>query len=124
MTKHPIQPLEVDPSGILRFKRNAIVEDLLEHSRSHGFGLNEIVRRRYSTEDMSQLVQLIGYSLSGYGRLSFADDAVVKAAEQMRYGMSEKDARIAALEAELKLIKDNLRTVYAHAFNVSLNDLK
>lgn len=31
MKKHPIQPLEKDDDGVVRFKENAIVKHLLDH---------------------------------------------------------------------------------------------
>jgi hypothetical protein len=61
MPDHPIQP-KVLKDGIVRFKRNAIVEHLLN---VHGH--NQIaaqVGRRFSREDYDQLLQLIGYSVS------------------------------------------------------------
>lgn len=70
--RHPMQPIEVADDGVIRFRRNKIVIDLLNKARKQGgFGLNEIVTNHsYSTEDLDQLYQLIGYSVSGYGELT------------------------------------------------------
>lgn len=67
--KHPIQPTEEDPHGVIRFKKNAIVEYLAQGK------LNDLVVMPFSEEDRQQLAQLIGYSVSGYGTLSYVTDA-------------------------------------------------
>lgn len=66
---HPMQPILLDPDGRPRFKKNSAVEYLAEGR------LNEIARRGYSDEDMTQLAQLIGYSVAGFGDLSYVSDA-------------------------------------------------
>lgn len=76
--RHPIQPLVFDPNGILRFKENAIVRTLLETSP---LNLNTIASMPFSDEDREQLAQLIGYSLSGFGELSYVKDATYALAE-------------------------------------------
>lgn len=72
--RNPNQPLVVDNHGVVRFKRNEIVNDLLEFAQQRGFGLNEIAQKTYSREDRNQLAQLIGYSVSGWGSLSYSID--------------------------------------------------
>lgn len=76
---HPIQPLQRDPTGVLRFKSNAIVKYLL---RTPGGGLNELAKVAFPKEDWQQFAQLIGYSLDGYGTLSYVDDAAFEAASR------------------------------------------
>jgi len=72
-TKHPIQPLVKDKNGILRFKENAIVRHLLDtHPNCN---LNDLACMDFTNDDRRQFAQLIGYSLSGYGDLSYVDDA-------------------------------------------------
>lgn len=124
-THHPIQPLALDASGVLRFKENKIVDDLLSYSRERGFGLNEIAVRDYTREDRQQLAQLIGYSLSGYGELtSYVDDDAYGIAERMANGAKdERDAEIKHLRAELKAIRDGLRKPVARLFGVHPTDL-
>ena len=91
---HPIQPLLKDAQGVLRFKANAIVRDLLDYASNRGLGLNEIAGRSYSREDRQQLAQLIGYSLSGYGELqSYVDDAAYNTAAHMADGLDERRQR-------------------------------
>lgn len=70
----PMQPLLIDGHGTLRFKENQIVSKLLDYATERGYGLNEIGRERFDVEDQMQLAQLIGYSLSGYGTLSYVTD--------------------------------------------------
>ncbi|MCW4780928.1 hypothetical protein [Enterobacter chuandaensis] len=72
--KLPMQPLVIDAHGTLRFKENPIVRALLDYATEHGYGLNEIALEEFDAEDQMQLAQLIGYSLSGYGTLSYVTD--------------------------------------------------
>ena len=81
MTAFPMQPVEIDEDGKPRFRENRIVRLLLEEGPHN---LNSIAEdanaRRFTCEEMEQLAQLIGYSVGGFGELSFAsDEAVAKA---------------------------------------------
>lgn len=75
--KHPIQPLETDAQGVIRFKANAIVQFLLE---TGPYDLNDIASRSFSIEDQEQFAQLIGYSLSGFGDLHYVRNETWNAA--------------------------------------------
>jgi hypothetical protein len=81
MTSHPMQPLVKDDQGIVRFKRNAIV-DFLARER-----LNDLARMDFSAEDWEQLAQLIGYSVAGFSELSYVREEL----------KDEADAKCAAL---------------------------
>lgn len=83
----PMQPIILAGDGVIRFKKNKIVDDLYELGSKHGLSLNDMVFRDYSQEDRNQFAQLIGYSVSGWGGLSYA------------MGVDEADA-IAALRAK------------------------
>lgn len=72
--KLPQQPLYMTNSGIARFVKNSIVDDLLDFATRRGFGMNEIACREYTPEERMQFAQLIGYSLGGYGDLSYTTD--------------------------------------------------
>jgi hypothetical protein len=72
--KLPMQPLVVDSRGTLRFKENTLVRKLLDFGTEHGYGLNQMAVEDFTPEDRMQLAQLIGYSLSGYGELSYVTD--------------------------------------------------
>lgn len=62
--RHPIQPLYVDESGVVRFRENRIVRLLLD---TGPFTLNSLSRLGFLREDWAQFYQLIGYSLDGLG---------------------------------------------------------
>ncbi len=79
--EHPVQPIVRARDGVYRFKRNQIVRDLLDFSQQHGFGLNEIAAREYDRNDREQLAQLIGYSVSGAGDLSYMRRSLIAAAD-------------------------------------------
>jgi hypothetical protein len=79
--EHPMQPVVIDRHGVARFKRNMIVNYLVNWCAGHnglmGYpridgpapDLNQIAlmtaQGEFSREDAEQLTQLIGYSVSG-----------------------------------------------------------
>lgn len=69
--KHPVQPLVKDKHGVTRFKENKIVRYLLDNGP---FNMNDIAVLDVPREDHVQFAQLIGYSLSGFGDLSYVKD--------------------------------------------------
>lgn len=124
--KNPIQPLENDEHGVLRFKSNAIVRHLLDTHPT--CGLNKLATLDFTDDDRQQFAQLIGYSLDGYGSLaSYVSDEAYTAAAHMADGMDERDARIAALEqklAEVRAAADALREPVARLLEMHPDDLK
>lgn len=71
-TFHPhVQQEIVWVNGVLRFRMNELVNRLVEEA-GNGKGLNYIAGLEASIEDRAQLAQLIGYSVSGYGDLSYS----------------------------------------------------
>jgi len=78
--KHPIQPLSKDSGGTIRFKSNAIVGYLLDNGP---FDMNALAKMDFTREDREQFAQLIGYSLCGFGDLSYVRDSTYEAAERM-----------------------------------------
>lgn len=83
---HPMQPIGWDGHGVIRFKRNAIVDALLDECTAlGGIDLNDIAVRvqtgGFPIEDQIQLAQLIGYSVSGFGDLSYAPEGMVARAD-------------------------------------------
>lgn len=124
--KHPIQPLVEDKHGTMRFKENRVVHYLLEHG---GIDLNDLAIKFADAEyndDRAQLAQLIGYSHSGASGLGYVSDEILDAAMAMRHdaAASEKDARIAFLEAELKAVRDGMRDGVARLYHKHPDDLK
>jgi hypothetical protein len=89
--KHPDQPVVIDEQGTARFKSNAIVDYLLE---AGPFDLNHLALIPFGDEDRSQFAQLIGYSVSGFGELSYADPESVRRAdaEAWNQGLEKRDA--------------------------------
>jgi hypothetical protein len=124
LMKNPIQPLEHDAYGVVRFKANLIVLHLLETHPS--CDMNEIARREFSADDRQQFAQLIGYSLSGYSELQSVDDSAYEAAALMATGLGERDARIATLEqklAEMRAAVDMMREPMARLLERPPEDL-
>lgn len=120
-THHPIQPLS-NEDGVLRFKKNSIVVFLLDNG---GFDLNKLAMMNFSKEDREQFAQLIGYSLSGFGELSYVSDETYSAAEQMALGEeSELQARVDVLEQVLRDVRAGLRKVVPAVFKIHPDDLE
>ena len=70
----PMQPLIKG-----RFKENKIVSYCLDNTAD----LNVIATMNFSVEDREQFAQLIGYSLGGYGDLSYVTDESYYRAENL-----------------------------------------
>jgi len=116
----PIQPLDKDDSGVIRFRENAIVRFLLD---AGPFDLNQLAAMEFSAGDREQFAQLIGYSLSGFGELSYVTDETYNAAELMAGGADEREARITSLEGTLNEIRKGLRIAVPAAFQIHPDDL-
>lgn len=76
-TEHPLQPVVTDEQGVRRFKKNAIVVYLLDAGPND---MNKLALIPFSREDREQFAQLIGYSVSGFGELSYVSDEAYKRA--------------------------------------------
>ena len=121
---NPIQPLYLTEQGSIRFKQNTIVRDLLDFATEKGFGLNEIASRGYSADDSIQFAQLIGYSLSGFGSLSYVNNETFEAAHAMYHeGKTEQQARIDYLDGVIADLKEKLRGPVAMLFEIHQDDL-
>jgi hypothetical protein len=119
--KHPIQPVADDGTGILRFKPNAIVGYLLD---AGPFDLNTLTAMHFPAEDWEQFAQLIGYSLSGAGDLSYMTNETWEAAEKMSKGADEKDARIAYLEETIATVRQAVKILAPAVFRMHPDDLE
>ena len=75
--KHPIQPLVRHDNGGYRFKENKIVSYLLDNG---GIDMNKLAVLDFTQNDREQFAQLIGYSIGGYGMLSYVTDETYDAA--------------------------------------------
>ena len=99
---HPMQPLVWD-GDVIRFKENAIVRRLVDANGHLAGGpkpgksfadLNEIACwKGIPPEDFEQFWQMIGYSVSGYGDLSFIRRSVVNRADKKAHAMVMKKKR-------------------------------
>lgn len=69
--QHPMQSIYIDKDGNARFKENKIVRYMLDRNI---INMNDIASLRFSNEDRMQFAQLIGYSVDGYGDLSYVSD--------------------------------------------------
>ena len=111
---HPIQPIEIDERGVARFKANAIVRYILDTKLAEithpgapvvnprtGEGyhkgmldLNKLAGMDFPREDWEQFAQLMGYSISGFGDLSYASDAVyLKATKDYQRALKRRAKR-------------------------------
>ena len=122
MTKLPIQPIYTDDHGIIRFRGNKVVQFLLDNG---GIDLNQLtIECQNCPEDWEQFAQLIGYSLSGFGDLSYVSDETYRTATAMIYeGASEKDARLLHLQEKLDAVRDNVRQAATYLFHIHPDDL-
>lgn len=61
----------IDDRGVLRFVTNPIVRFLLD---AGPFDMNALAMMDFPDEARAQFAQLIGYSVAGYGDLSYVSD--------------------------------------------------
>ena len=113
---HPIQPLQME-DGVLRFKRNKIVEHMADK-----IGLNELTMMDFPAEDWEQLAQLIGYSHGGAP--SYVSDRTRDAAmEVYERGITDDQARREHAESELTEIREALGDAVCRIYKIHPEDL-
>ena len=118
---HPIQPLVQATDGTVRFKANEIVKFLLD---AGPFDLNKIACMEFSQNDREQFAQLIGYSLNGFGELSYVRNTTYDTAAVMaRSEQSEAQARIRVLEGRLAIARKAVKQLVPALFHVHADDL-
>tara|TARA_R110000737_G_scaffold274768_1_gene281640 strand:+ start:236 stop:607 length:372 start_codon:yes stop_codon:yes gene_type:complete len=113
----PMQPVETDSSGTLRFRQNKIVTYLLDNG---GLDLNQLARIEFPKEDRDQFTQLIGYSVSA---APISSDLLNAADTVTDEGTDTDRARVVFLEAKLKSIRQSLKNPVADLFNIHPDDL-
>lgn len=111
----PIQPIE---NG--RFIPNRIVERCLEKC---SINLNDIATMDFTDQERMQFAQLIGYSVSGFGGLSYVDNETYESACTMADGCSEADARLDSLRDQIKDAKEGLKKAACALFPIHPDDL-
>ncbi len=107
--KHPMQPIEFDDQGVIRFKANAIVRYLITFASKKGCGLNELSCLPFGNDDWTQLAQLMGYSVSGAGDLSYFDERILDAADAQAAVLCDERARAAQPPADPQAPSDVMR---------------
>jgi hypothetical protein len=78
--RRTFQPMHVDSDGVVRFRANAIVDFLL---RNGGYDMNGLARLPFTEADRAQFAQLIGYSVSGWGELSYVPLRIARIADDL-----------------------------------------
>ena len=87
----PQQPLVWDDS-VIRFRENRIVRYLLD---AGPFDLNQLALMPFDRDEREQFAQLIGYSVSSWGGLSYVDDERVAEADAKAEAMlAEREKRL------------------------------
>lgn len=118
---HPIQPLVQATDGTVRFKANKIVKFLLD---AGPFDLNKIACMEFSQNDREQFAQLIGYSLNGFGELSYVRNTTYDTAAVMAMpGLTEAQAKIRVLEDQLARAREAVKQLVPALFHVHADDL-
>ncbi len=78
--KQPMQSVYLNEHGTARFRPNKIVRYLLDAGI---FDMNHIALLPHiSKQDREQFAQLIGYSVSGFGDLSYAREKTIAKADR------------------------------------------
>ena len=65
--------------GVVRFKDNAVVRWLVDNKK---ISLNELVQQTFPVEDQEEFWQMLGYSVSGFGDLSWVRPETVVEADR------------------------------------------
>lgn len=120
----PIQPLYKDEHGTLRFRENKVVTWLLDNG---GKDLNDIARLResFGQDDMEQFSQLIGYSLSGFGELSYVRDKTYETAKIMfENGITKDQAEVKVLNEKLNAVRAGVKEFIPNIFRIHPDDLE
>lgn len=103
---HPMQNIRVDFDGTIRFQENKIVTYLLEVASKNGCDMNKLAAMDFPDEDRMQFAQLIGYSLSGYAELSYAnEDSISKMDKKLNKLLKKLGLTMSAFRDQLMFIK-------------------
>lgn len=85
-----MQPVICDARKVHRFKANAIVRHLLDWASARGCDMNTLAIIPFKNEDRTQFAQLIGYSVSGAGDLSYFSRTVLAQADRASVALARK----------------------------------
>lgn len=100
MARTPRKPVHMQPivkasDGVIRFQANRLVEHFVNMaSEGKKFDLNDAAilahQEGISRAEQMQLAQLIGYSVSGFGDLSYADRDTIRRADRKAAALTKK----------------------------------
>lgn len=91
----PMQPVVTAEDGYVRFQANRAVVALLDAAGKHGLDLNWLARQDdIPRSDYEQFAQLIGYSVTGFGELSYVSDAAYEKAEKRLEKLSKEPVAV------------------------------
>ena len=102
---HRMQKLERDPHGVIRFRKNKIVEFLLEEGPfdlNHLAGLAPPAMKipQFPAEDWRQFAQMLGYSADGYCSLSYVSRAEAHRVEDAVEEFTRREEEAAQVKHE------------------------
>lgn len=118
--RFPLQPIK---DG--RFVPNRIVRWLLDTYTDMNQVAGHCVHANISDEEQEQFAQLIGYSVHGFGELSYVSNETYEAAIRIdEEGEDELAARVTVLEAELAAARAATRDLAVALFNIHPDDLQ
>lgn len=84
LMRHPMQVIEWDGEGVIRFRQNKIIRYLIDLGTSKGwFDMNSLAIVPFDDDDRMQFAMQIGYSVSGAGDLSYFKEEVIAAADKI-----------------------------------------
>jgi len=112
----PLQPIF---NG--RFIPNKIVMMLLDRAP---VDLNGIACMDFTQGEREQFAQLIGYSISGFGELSYVSEETYTTAVKMTGGQSEIVARIEYLQETIDGVRTGLKSIIPTLFRIHPDDLE
>jgi len=80
---------------------------------------------KFNDEEREQFAQLIGYSVSGFGDLSYVSDETFETAWKMaETKQSEAESRIEYLQTTLDEIRESVRNTAVALFKIHPDDLE
>lgn len=117
----PLQPTRIDKHETLRFTRNRMVELCLEMGP---VDMNMLAILPFTQTERQQFAQITGYSVSGYGDLSYCDDESYRAAYENHKGkMTDAEARNVHLRKILIKLREQLAEPIAMLYEIHPEDL-
>lgn len=120
---HPFQPLGRDAEGLLRFKKNTMVEFMFSKG-CISLSMDEFGKLLFPLEDREQFVQLLGCSLTNFSNLPYVRAETYSAVVQKTaISCSDAEAKVSVLQHTLDCIRDGLRIAVPHAFKIDSEDL-